>query len=66
MKIFFEPMPGYTESYEVKYWDRSEEFAKQKTALLYTAGKGRHSQVAEMAARTYRVKMEDIISVRYQ
>lgn len=66
MKIFFEPMPGYSEAYEVKYWDHLAEYSKLKTVMLYTAGKGRHDQVEKLVMRTYRLKFDDIHSVKYQ
>jgi hypothetical protein len=61
--IVFEPLHGYTESYIVRYWDKSEEYAKQRVVTVYAKSKDRHAQAAETVKRAFK---GDIISVIYQ
>lgn len=57
---------GFYESYTTKYWDKSEEFAKQVSQTVYTRSKGKHKQVEAFVMKSFNVKRKDIISVIYQ
>ena len=62
--VMFEPLHDYTESYSIKYWDKSGEFARQKEITLYAKTKDSHKKVVYTVMRTFKVKIDDIISIR--
>ncbi len=54
------------ESFSVKYWDRSGEFVKQATQVVYCKTKGDHEAAAQFCMKLFNIKKEDVINVVYQ
>ena len=64
--VAFEPLPGYSERFVIRYLDRSGELPKQKAVVVYGKRKDQLAIAAETVARTFKIANGDIISANYQ